>query len=256
MIISYLDGRVRVYLKGDPSEYKNSVVITGFRGFGMVGYNVSKFLALGLGAKRVGFIVTKPMPPVVMIEEDGEGFPFDIYYSPRAEALIIVNRALPEREHADDYAEAIASFARDLNARFSVLVGGLNASFRPEEEKYGYRHLENEHYKGPELDAPVMEEGLGVMGPLALLYMYMTLFGVGAVIVLPYAVADQIDIDAARRGIEIISEKILGTAVNLRSLEKYAERLEREKEKIMQIIVPMMQQAEQEEEKERKGMYM
>lgn len=256
MIISYLNGRIRVYLKEDLSKYKNSIVITGFRGFGMVGYNVSKFLALGLGAKKVGFIMAKPTPPVVMIEEDGEGFPFDIYYSPRAEAMIIVNRALPEREHADEYTEAVASLARDLDARFSVLVGGLNASFRPEEEKYGYRHLANEHYRGPKLDAPVMEEGLGVMGPLALLYMYMTLLGVGAVIILPYAVADQIDVDAARRGIEIISEKILGTTVNLRSLEEYAERLEREKEKIMQIIAPMMQQAEQEEEKERKGIYM
>jgi uncharacterized protein len=244
-------------LEKELESYQGATLVTGFRGFGMVGYNVSKYLALGLGASKVGFIVSEPMPPIVVVEEDGVGFPYDIYYSPRAHTLIIVNRALPEKEHADKYTKAIAEFAKKLGVKFSVLAGGLNSNFRPEDEKHEYRHLKNKYYRGPELEAPEMEEDLGVMGPLALLYIYMTLLQVPAVIVLPYAVADQIDINAARVGIQLIAEKLLGASVNLRSLEEYERKLALEKEKIMRMIAPLMQEAEEEREEERrKGIYM
>ena len=252
---AYFDGHVKIYLEGDASDYRGSTLITGFRGFGMVGYNVSKYLALGLWARKVGYVLSKPMPPMVVVEEDGPGFPFDIYYSPRARALIVVNRALPEREHADIYVEALSLMAKEIGVKLAVLVGGLNSQFKPEGERYEYRYLANEFYGGPELDAPEMEEGLGVMGPLALLYMYMTYDEVPSIIILPYAIADRIDVNAARTGIRIIAEKILNTRVNTKPLDEYERRLSIEKEKLLEAILPMMQQAEEEKE-ERKGMYM
>lgn len=253
---------VRIVLEdASLDDLRGSVIVTGFRGFGMVGFNVSKYLALGLPAKRVGFIISEPMPPIILVEEDGVGFPYDIYYSPRAHAVIIVNRGTPDKEVADKYADAIAEFARRIESKFVVLVGGLNDSFRPADEKYGYRHLPNKYYSGPELEAPEMEQNLGVVGPLALLYIYLTAKRVPAIVILPYATADQIDVDAARRGIIIISEKLLGVSVSLESLKRYEEMLRREQEleeerrrQLIQLL--SSQAAEKGEEEGRKGMYM
>ena len=252
----YRLGGAEVYLEGEISDYKGAALITGFRGFGMIGYNVTKYLALGLGARKVGFIVAPPMPPVVVVEEDGPGFPYEVYYSPRADALLVVNRALPEKEYADTYTRSLAELAVKVESRYTVLVGGLNANFRPEEDKHGYRHLKNKYYSGPELSAPEMEEDLGVVGPLALVFIYATLLEIPSVVVLPYAVADQIDIDGARRGIEVISEEILGVSVNMKPLEEYAKKLAAEKEKILQMIAPMLKEREKEEAEEKRGMYM
>ena len=250
-------GRVRISLEVPLESLSGSVLVTGFRGFGAVGFNVSKYLALGLGARKIGFIVTRPLPPLIVMEEDGVGFPYDIYYSPRANTLIIVNRAVPDKETADELSEAIAELARKITAKYSVLVGGLNSNFMPEDEKYGFRHLPNKYYNGPRLEAPEMEEDLGVMGPLALVFVYMTLKEVPAIIVLPYAEADQIDIDAARRGILVIARDLLGVEVNLKSLDEYEAKLKREKEKLYRMIQMLTKSgSEGGEEEGKKGMYM
>ncbi len=249
-------GRIKFKLDVSPEDLKGAAIVTGFRGFGMVGYNVSKFLAFGLGATKIGYVISPPMPPVVLMEEDGAGFPYDIYYSPRAHTVVFVNRALPEKEYADEYTHALAVFAKDMEASVAILAGGLNANFMPEDEKYGYRYVANRFYKGPELSAPEMEEDLGVMGPLALVYIYMTFHEVPAIIILPYAIADQIDVSAAKRGIKIIAEEILKTTVNMESIERYEKALAKEKERLMEMIMSMSQAGEEREEERKKGLYM
>ncbi len=239
-------------------ELKGSVVITGFRGFGMVGYLVSKHLALGLGAKKIGYILTKPEPPFILVEEDGVGLPFEIYYKEDPKTIIIVNRALPEKEVADEYVSELALFAKSIEAPFMVLVGGLNKTFMIEEEEHGYRHKANEYYQGPKLKAPEMELGLGVMGPLALLYIYTVHYQVPAIIILPYSTVEEIDYTAALRGVKIIGEEILGVKIDTSRLEEYAEKWKVEREKLLEMFAPMMKQtSEEEEEKDRhRGIYM
>lgn len=235
----------------EPVDLRDTVLVTGFRGFGMVGYMVSKHIALALGGEKVGYILTRETPPLVLIEEDGVGFPFEIYYSRRAKATIIVNRALPERDNADEYARSIAEWASRVGVRFTVLVGGLSREFMPSNEEHGYRWISNRYYKGPRLEAPKMEPGLGVMGPLALLYIYMDYYKVPSIMVLPYSLVDEIDYNAAVNGVKLVSEKLIGVKSDVKALEELASRQKEEFKRLLQL---MAEQAKSEGED--KGIYM
>ena len=181
----------------------------------------------------------------------GVGFPFEIYYSRHARAIVIVNRALPERENADEYARSIAEWAGRVRVRYTVLVGGLSREFMPSNEEYGYRWISNRYYRGPRLEAPRMEPGLGVMGPLALLYIYMDYYKVPSIMVLPYSIVDEIDYNAAVNGVKLVSEKLLGVKSDVKALEEHAARQKEEFKRLLQL---MTEQAKSEGED--KGIYM
>ena len=250
------DSGFRVFLEVDEEELRGSVLVTGFRGFGMVGYLVSKYLALLLEAEKVGYILTRHTPPMILVEEDGTGFPFDIYFVREpVKTVIVVNRALPEREHMDEYVEGLARWASRIGVRFAVLTGGLSRDYRPEDEKYGYRHVANRFYEGPALDAPRMEEGLGVMGPLALLFVYMDYYRVPAVIVLPYSAVEEIDYSAAAVGVKLVAEKMLGVMVDVSQLEEKAARHREMLESLLSMMMGEQEQAS-EDRREGSGMYM
>jgi len=213
---------VRMYINVPKERLKGSVLITGFRGYGLVGYLVSRYVALALKARRIGYILTRNVPPGIVVENNEVGFPFDIYFSEENKFLIIVNRALPDRREWDDYTEFIARVAAQVGVRYSILVGGLSRDFRPESEKYGYRWITNEYFRERTPEAPKMEEGLGIMGPLALLYIYMTFYRVPALVLLPYSAIEEADYNATMRGVEAISE-LTGVKIDLTVLEKAIE---------------------------------
>lgn len=218
----FIKDEIRVYIKIPKERLKRSVLITGFRGYGLVGYLVSRYIALALKAKKIGYILTKNVPPGIVIEDEDVGFPFDIYFSEKDKFLIIVNRALPERKEWDDYTELIAEIASQIEVKYSILVGGLSRDFRPETEKYGYRWISNEYLREVKLDAPTMEEGLGIMGPLALLYIYMTYHKVPTLVLLPYSSIEEADYNATMKGVELISS-LTGVKIDLTILKKALE---------------------------------
>jgi len=247
---------VRIYTDLRREELENAILVTGFRGFGMIGYLVAKHLALSLNAEKRGFIVTEElMPPVVVIEEDGPAYPFELYYKVLENGkklVVLVHRQNPEREVQDEYVRAIAEWARSNGISLMILVGGLNSDFMPEDEKHGYRWLAN-RYADVKLDAPTMEQGLAVVGPLALLYIYADINRIPAVMILPYTAADRADYEAAIKGLKLIGEEILGVKVNLEDVEKIA-KMQRE---AMEMIESMLREKSgAEKEKEEGGMYM
>ncbi|NOZ30418.1 MAG: proteasome assembly chaperone family protein [Crenarchaeota archaeon] len=244
---------VEIVVDVDRRELEGAYFITGFRGFGMIGYLVSKYLALLLGGKKVGYILTDAMPPVVLIEDDGPGYPYDIYLVEDPKTVIVVNRALPEREHTDEYIWGLSEWVSRIKPKLAILVGGLRVEYRPEGEEHGYRYIVNKFYKGPELEAPQMEAGLGVMGPLALLYMHLDYFQVPAAIVLPYTTAEEADWTAAAFGVKLIASKFLGKEVDVKTLEEMGVK---QRELIEQLMKMVEEETGKGDDKERPGIYM
>ncbi|MCX8195738.1 MAG: PAC2 family protein [Acidilobaceae archaeon] len=245
--------KVKIVLKEvSRRELADSVLITGFRGFGMVGYTTSKYLALALKAKKVGYVLTDFLPPFIVVEEDGLGFPFDIYYSDSARVTVLVNRALPEREFVDEYALGIARWASRVGFQYVTLVGGLSREFKPAGDEHGYRWASNRLYKGPMLEAPQLEVGLGVMGPLALLYVYLDYMKVPAIMLLPYSFVEGVDYDASLVAIRVISKNLLKLDVSPEELETRASIQRAEVERIIQMI----EKEAEREDHESKGMFM
>ena len=244
---------VEIVVDVDRRELEGAYFITGFRGFGMIGYLVSKYLALLLGGRKVGYILTDAMPPVVLIEDDGPGYPYDIYLVEDPKTVIVVNRALPEREHTDEYIWGLSEWVSRIKPKLAILVGGLRVEYKPEGEEHGYRYIVNKFYKGPELEAPQMEAGLGVMGPLALRYMHLDYFQVPAAIVLPYTTAEEADWTAAAFGVKLIASKFLGKEVDVKTLEEMGVK---QRELIEQLMKMVEEETGKGDDKERPGIYM
>jgi len=215
---------IRLRLSRSIEELQGSVLVTGFRGFGLVGYLVSWYTALSLGAERIGYILTGSNPPGIVVEQGEVRFPFELYLSEDPKVLIVVNRAIPDKQEWDSYAEFLAQLASRAKVRYAVLAGGLSNEFRPADDVSGYRWLANSVYlrENPRLEAPVMEEGLGVMGPLALLYMYMDYYDIPSIVVLPYSTVEEADYEAAIIGIKVLSE-LIGVTMDLSMLKEAAE---------------------------------
>jgi uncharacterized protein len=215
-----------VVLRVPREELRGSIFITGFRGFGMVGYLLTKYAAQALKATKVGFILPETdVPPMIIIEDDGPGFPYEIYYARNPKTLFMLNRAMPEREEWTPYTETLASLAAELDVKLAILAGGLSRDFMPENDEYGYRWVGNTYFLrgGKRLKAPMMEEGLGVMGPLATLYIFLEYYEVPTVIVLPYSMVEEVDYEAVLRGLRVLSE-LLGVKIEAPALEEAAER--------------------------------
>ena len=246
---------VRIVTDLSRDEVEGGVLITGFRGFGLVGYLVSKHIALALRASKRGIILTPLTPPVILMEEDGVGYPFEIYFHRDRRIVVIVNRANPEREVQGEYTSTLASWASDMGISLAILVGGLNNEFMEPGDKHGYRWVGNEYYIGRRPPAPTMERGLGVIGPLALLYLHLTLNKIPTIMVLPYAMADRTDYEAVVRGIKVISSEILGLNINIREVERMAA-LQRERAAESEFVERMLQQSERENDEEESGIYM
>ena len=237
--------RVEVVLRVPQEHLRGTVLVTGFPGFGKIGYVVPRYLASAMGLAKAGYVITSRMPSVIVMEDDGVGLPFEIYYG--SGLTVVVNRAVPDPRDQVAYCSELAGLASRIGVKYSILVGGLSREYEPPDEKYGYRWLHNTHYKGPSLRAPLMDQGLGVVGPLALLHIFMEHYGVPSVMVLPYSSVTGVDYDSALVGAKVILEEILGLSAPLAGLEQLAARQREELEKIAEVL------SQEEEEKQRRG---
>ena len=209
---------------------RNGVLITGFKGFGMVGYITTTHIVEKLSLTRLGYIVTRYMPEFASYGYNGILAPFEIYGSPEKHIIVIVNHDIPGDRDRDAYAEALILLAKKLGMSKGIFIGGFDARFRQGEEKY--RWLPSGGY--PEkLDAPIMDKDLYVVGPLALLIIYSEIHRFPAATILPYAEAARPDPAAAAVAVDIIS-KMLGVNIPVEELIEMARRIEEAIEKVEQ----------------------
>ncbi|MEM2629447.1 MAG: proteasome assembly chaperone family protein, partial [Acidilobaceae archaeon] len=93
-----------------------------------------------------------------------------------------------------------------------------------------------------------LEIGLGVMGPLASLYMYLDYEEVPSIMILPYSMVEGVDYDASLLAVKIVSRKLLEVDVRLAELETLARTQKAEVERMISMI--------EREERESKGIFM
>ncbi len=231
---------VKIVLKHgfDENVLKDSIFITGFPGFGLVGYLTSKHIALTLKMEKIGFIKTKYLPETTFyIKGAGLIFPFELYYKEvnGVKLLVQVNHSIPHLHERTYFAETIVNWLKDIGVRETILVGGLDPSVKEHpDEKYRWIPL------GPtnrELDAPLLEERY-VIGPLALTMMFVEANNIPGVAIFPYAEPYRADPKATAIAVNLISE-MLKLEIDVTRLYKEATILEeiesRERELIKKV---------------------
>jgi len=219
----------------DLKELKNSVFITGYAGFGLVGYLASRHIAFTLKMKRIGFVKTRYMPEVTFyIKGTGIVYPFELYYKMinNKKVLVLVNHSIPNIKERTFFAETIANWLKESGVKEAILIGGLDPSVKETpEETYRWIPLQETTIS---LDAPLLEES-HVVGPLALTMMFIASKNIPGIAIFPYAEPYRPDPRATAVAVSIIS-KILDIEIDVSELYKEAsviEKIESKKEEFI-----------------------
>ncbi len=213
------------------TSLSNCTLITGFHGVGETGYISVSYLVHALNAHRIGFVDVAYPPPFVATSESGLVTPFEIY---RAGKIILVKLEFsPHRTEESEFAKSISHWIMDKKFRDAVLIGGLDGSLQSGSD--GVRIVPTHTYpiSARKMKHPMLEAGLFVYGPLAVMLGEFEKKNFPAVAILPYASANHADPKAAATAIKTVS-KAYGLKVDVKDLEYDAKDIEEELDKRLQ----------------------
>jgi uncharacterized protein len=214
---------VRLEVKG--KDFHNCTLITGFHGIGETGYIAVSYLVHALKSKRIGFIEVSRPPPFVTTYEYGIVTPFEIY---RKNDIVLVKLEFsPHRNEESEFVKELAKWVVKKHFKDAILIGGLDEGFKSGNSDM--RIVPTKAYlpKAKYFDSPMLEPGLFVYGPLAIMLSEFEMRNFPAMAVLPYASPNRADPRAAAIAIKKIS-KVYMLNVDTSELEKDAEEIENE----------------------------
>ncbi len=246
---------IKIYFleKINPGELKGSVFITGYQGFGMVGYLTSRHISLELKLRKIGFIRTRYFPEATFYKKElGLVFPFELYFGKvdSKKILVLVNHGVPHVRERTNYAEFIGKWLSDIGVSKTILVGGLDPAIKErEDEKYRWIPLSGYDVK---LDAPLLEEK-HVIGPLALTMMFIEAYKIPGVAIFTYTELYRPDPRASAVAVEVIGG-LLGLKIDTTKLLEEASKIEAVEEKREEIMKAL--EGEVERKRREHPMYM
>lgn len=217
---------VKFFVKEE--DLRGKYFFTGFHGVGHVGWITIRHLVTKLEAKRIGYVVSYYMQPFVTVRE-GITLPYE-FYKKEDIVFFVANVPMSKRD-LNLVSMRVAEKIVKSGIEESILVGGLDARLRDTEQDfriaptstYYKKHEDEIKSRGHKL----LEEGLGIIGPLAYFLSVFEASGHPAVAILPYAAVERPDPKAAARAIDVVSE-ITGVRVDTQELIEEGVRIERE----------------------------
>jgi uncharacterized protein len=224
---------IKVTLKdANADDFKGSILVTGFRTIGEVGYLATRHLALSPGFSRVGFIETKKMRDVAFVDDYGLATPFELFFNRESRILVVLNHLLPHQSEWTAFTKGLVDWAIKHEISEGIFIGGLDSRYSDGKSKLRWLKTSKSIRS---LNYPYMEKQLLIVGPLALITIYSEMLGFPATVLLPYSDKDRPDPAAAAIAIEAINE-MLGTKFDTSKLYEEARKLEEELQKQMEIL--------------------
>jgi len=224
--VATTDSSFKIILKKDFKIKTGSTFICGFHGLGEVGFLSTAHLTRTLEAERIGFIKSDMLPLFVSMENERLVLPFELYSYDAKKMIFLVPRFQPHQSEQWGFIDKLARWVADNKFKETLLLGGLDASFKEDEEDMrcvpttAYGELLNKW------KVPLLEEGLFVAGPLALFLAELEMHGAPAIGLLTYATRGRPDPRSAATMLEKINE-IYGVGANVEQLLEESREIER-----------------------------
>ncbi len=224
--VATTDSKFQIVLKKGFKIKPGSTFICGFHGLGEVGFLSTAHLTRTLNAERVGFIKSDMLPLFVSMENEKLVLPFEIFSYEEKSMVFLVPRFQPHQSEQWSFIDRLANWIAQNGFKETLLLGGLDASFKEDEEKM--RAVPTSAY-GDDMEkwsVPLLEEGLFVAGPLALLLAELEMLSQPAVGLLTYATRGRPDPRSAADMLEKINE-VYGVEANVEQLLEESREIER-----------------------------
>ena len=224
--VATTDSNFQIIMKKGFKVKPGSTFVCGFHGLGEVGFLSTAHLTRTLDAERVGYIKSDMLPLFVSMENERLVLPFEIYsYEPK-KMIFLVPRFQPHQSEQWGFIDKLASWIAENEFEETLLLGGLDASFKEDDEDM--RAVPTSAYK-PKLEnwgVPLLEEGLFVAGPLALFLAELEMKEQAAIGLLTYATRGRPDPRSAATMLEKINE-VYGVEANVEQLLEESREIER-----------------------------
>ncbi len=205
---------------------KDSVFVTGFQGMGIAGYIAVRHLIHTLKAKPLGFVTLKRMPPYVWMEESRLATPIQLFGYQSFVFMLV--EFMPPMPDLYAFIDKLCKWASKTFVE-AFLIGGLDIRVRKEgeSEKAKFAATTKAVDKVLKLGYKILDRGLYITGPLALMLMKFEQLDYPALAVLAYANASRPDPMAAAVAVQYFSE-MYGVKVDTDQLIRDAQRIEAE----------------------------
>ncbi|RLG21815.1 hypothetical protein DRN74_00090 [Candidatus Micrarchaeota archaeon] len=113
-------------------DLKNSVLIEGFPGVGLVGTIAVSYIVEKTGMKAIGYIDSESFPPIITIHKGRPYFPMRIYKHPSKDFCVLLAEFVTPSDVIHELAKKILSFAKEKGIRQIISLAGMSM---PENER-------------------------------------------------------------------------------------------------------------------------
>ncbi len=205
-------------------KLRGSTLITGFHGVGQTGYLATSYLIHALSAERIGFVEVSNPPPWIGTADGGLVTPFEVYQ--HGKTVMVKLEFSPHKSEESEFAKVLADWAVEQKFKDAVLIGGLDSSYK--RSRHGFCIVPTGAYSnGASFKGEILEPGLLVYGPLAVMLGEFEIHNFPAVAVLPFAEPSHADPAAAALALRRIS-KAYGFKIQVDELVKDAKFVEKD----------------------------
>lgn len=210
-------------------DFKDKIFITGFHGVGAAGYIAIRHLTTALPVKKIGYLESDKLPGFISIENDQLLLPYEFFEFENF--IIFLARSQPGRDELNEFVIELVNWVIKNKFKEAILIGGLDNKFKDGEEEL--KSVPTKKFM-PKNKWKLLDKGLFVTGPLALLLAYFEMRNFPACALLPYSERERPDPRASAVAIKEINEFYDKVKADTEELIKDAEKIEEEIKSIMQ----------------------
>lgn len=209
--------------------------IAGWHGLGEIGYITVSHLIEDLKLKRIATIMSSGAPPFISVQNNQLRLPFEIYGKEEFDFTVFIPHLQPYRHVQIEFSEKLSEWIlKQENLEVAYFIGGvdirLKASdneiqFIPTRTFLDYPRLPDSF--STELKDNLLDPGLFVAGPLAIMLGYLDMSMFPAVGLLAYAQRERPDPLGAVSTIKKLND-LLNININTEKLIENAQTIEEE----------------------------
>ena len=212
-----------------------STIIAGWHGLGEIGYITVSHLIQELKLKRIATIMSSGAPPFISVQNSQLRLPFEIYGREEYDFAVFIPHLQPYRHVQIEFSEKMSEWIlQQKNLELAFFIGGVDNRLKTTEGKIQYIPTRTflKHSKLPEsftseVRDNLLDPGLFVAGPLAIMLGYLDMSMFNASGLLAYAQRDRPDPLGAIVIVEKLNE-LLGISVETEELSNNAQTIEEE----------------------------
>ncbi len=219
------------------------IFIGGWHGLGEIGYITVSHLIQELKMQRIATIMSSGAPPFISVQENRLRLPFEIYGGNELDFAVFIPHLQPYRHIQIEFSEKLSEWILGYeNFEIAYFIGGVDVNLKASDSPLQYipsRALFS--YSGlpegftEEVKKNLLNPGLFVAGPLAIMLGYLDMNGHPACGLLAYAERDRPDPLGAVAAVEKLNN-LLNVEIKTKALIRNARVIE---EEIKRQLAPM-----------------